>query len=142
MLADVKTWPAWWPGVRRVERSAASPLGDLAELHWSSALPCAVQLRLKTIAAERLRRLEYQAQGRVQGLGIWLLEPDEGGGVDLSYRWEVRLDRPWMRTLSILLRPMLEWNHFRVMRAAARGLGRQLGCRVVRLSEWTGSRWP
>lgn len=142
LLADVKSWPAWWPGVCRVERSAASPLGDGAELHWGSALPCAFHLRLKTVAAERLRRLECQTQGRFQGLGIWLLEPDEGGAVALSYRWEVRLDQPWMRALSILLRPMFEWNHFRLMRTAAGGLGRQLGCRVEHLSEWTGSRWP
>ena len=142
LLANVQTWPAWWPVVQRVERSAASPLGDLAELHWGSALPCAINLRLKTVGAERLRRLAYQAQGRFQGLGIWLIEPAEGGWVSVSYRWEVTLDRPWMRALSLLLRPMFDWNLFRVMRAAAISMGRQLRCRVEHLSEWTGGHWP
>ena len=142
LLTDIDVWPLWWHAARCTQRAASSPLGDVAELNWRSALPCAVGLRIKTVVAERPHRIECHAQGDLQGVGTWLLEPADGGWVDVTYRWEVRLDRPWMRLLSILLRPLFEWNHFTVMRAAADGMGRRLGCRVVRVSEWSGSRWP
>jgi hypothetical protein len=142
LLADVDCWPAWWPDVRCVARGAASPLGDVAELRWPSALPYAVRLRIKTIAVERPQRLDSQTLDGLQGMGTWLVDPAERGCVDLTYRWEVWLDRPWMRALSVLLRPAYAWNHFRVMGAAAGGMARQLGCRVEHLSQWTGSRWP
>ena len=117
-------------------------MGDIAELHWHAALPYAWRLRLTTVAVDLQRRLESHSQGRLRGAGTWLLEPADAGWVDVTYRWEVQLDRSWMRTLSVPLRPWLEWNHFTGMRTAADGMGRQLRCRVVRLSEWTGGRWP
>ena len=141
LLADAGTWPTWWPGVRRARRAVSSPVGDVADLRWHSALPYAVRLRLEVREAERPHRLDSQVLGDLQGLATWLLDPAEGGGVHLTYRWEVWLERRWMRLLSVLLRPVFEWNHFRVMRAAARGLGRRLGCRVEPVSEWSGGRW-
>ena len=141
-LADTGTWPAWWPAVCRTRRAVSSPVGDGVDLRWPSALPFAVGVRLEVFEAEWPQRLDCHVLGDLQGLGTWLLDPAEGGGVDLTYRWEVWLERRWMRLLSVLLRPMFEWNHFRVMRAAARGLGRQLGCRVEPVSEWSGGRWP
>jgi uncharacterized protein YndB with AHSA1/START domain len=142
LLADTDNWPTWWPGVCRVQRAASSPIGDVAELHWHSSLPYAVRLRVKTLAAERPHRLESRALDDFQALGTWQLDRGEGGWVDLTYRWEVWLERRWMRALSLLLRPVFEWNHFRVMRAAARGMARQLGCRIKPVSEWSGGRWP
>ncbi len=142
LLTDTDAWPTWWSRVRSVKRAASSPIGDVAHLHWRSALPFGTQLRLTTIGVDRLQWIESHAQGDVQGTGTWLLEPAEGGWVAVSYRWEVLLERRWMRALSILLRPLFEWNHFTGMRAASVGMGRQLGCRMLPLSEWTGSRWP
>ena len=142
LLADTTTWPAWWPGVRRVQPAPSGPVGNVADMWWHVALPYAVRLRVKTVDVERPHRLETQTLDRLQGMGTWLLDPAQGGWVDLTYRWEVRLDRPWMRVLSVVLRPVFEWNHFRVMRAAAQGMARQLGCRVEPISEWSGGRWP
>ncbi len=71
-----------------------------------------------------------------------MLEPAEGGWVDVTSRWEVLLERPRMHALSILLRPLFEWHHFTAMRAAALGMGRRLDCRVLHLRKWTGSRRP
>lgn len=142
LLTDTGAWPTWWHQVRRVERAASSPIGDVATLDWRSALPYGTRLRLTVVGADRLQRLEAYAQGELQGSGSWLLAPSDSGWVEVSYRWEVRLERRWMRAMSIVLRPLFEWNHFMGMRATAVEMGRQLGCRSLHLSEWTGSRWP
>ena len=123
-------------------RAPASPVGDIAELHWGSALPYTIALRVTTVAAVRPQRLEGHAQGDLQGVGTWLLDAVDGGGVDVTYRWEVVLERRWMRVFSFLLRPLFEWNHFKVMRAGAVGMARRLGCRRSHSSEWAGGRWP
>lgn len=145
LLTDIQTWPDWWPYVRRarlIERTPASPIGDVAELVWRSALPYGIRLRITTTAAERPNRLEGRAEGDLQGYGLWLLDPVDGNAVDVTYRWEVVLERRWMRVLSFLFRPLFEWNHFVVMRAGAQGMAQRLGCGVSQRSEWSGSRWP
>ena len=53
LLADTGTWPARWPGVCRTWRTASSPVGDVADLRWHSALPYAVRLRVEVLEAER-----------------------------------------------------------------------------------------
>ena len=145
LLTDIDTWPAWWRYVRRVrriERAPSSPVGDVVELDWCSALPYGMRLRVTTVAAEAPHRLEGRAEGDLNGFGTWLLEGSDGEGVDVTYRWEVVLERRWMRVLSFLLRPLFEWNHFVVMRAGAAGMAQRLGCRLSRLTEWSGGRWP
>ena len=142
LLSKQATWPSWWPQVSHVETATANPLGVVANLHWWSTLPYGVNVRIVTDLSEPLRRLELHAPDKLPGFGAWLLEPADDGWIDVTYRWEVRLERRWMRVLSALLRPLFEWNHFRLMHATAIGMGRKLGCRVQHLSEWSGSRWP
>jgi hypothetical protein len=142
LLTEVEAWPAWWRYVRRVRRvriAPGTPLGDVTELHWGSALPYDLCLRVTTVAALAPHRLEGHAQGDLQGIGTWVLEPVDGiDAVDITYRWEVVLQRRWMRALAWLLRPLFEWNHFVVMRAGAQGMAHALGCQVSQLHEWAG----
>jgi Polyketide cyclase / dehydrase and lipid transport len=145
LLTDIESWPSWWPYVRRVrlvERAPSSPQGDVAELVWRTALLYGICVRVTTTAFEAPSRLEGRAEGDLTGFGAWLLEPVDAYGVDITYRWELLLERRWMRVLSFLLRPLFEWNHFVVMRAGAQGMAQRLGCRVSQRREWSGSRWP
>jgi uncharacterized protein YndB with AHSA1/START domain len=141
LLTDLEGWPRWWRYVRRARilgRGAASPVGDVAEIVWTSALPYGIRLQVTTAAAERASLLEGHAEGDLRGVGTWLLEAAASGGVDVTYRWEVGLTRRWMRALAFLMRPVFEWNHFVVMRAGARGMAAALGCRLSALHEWSG----
>lgn len=142
LLADVERWPLWWRHVRHarlLQRGAASPLGDVADLHWRSALGYPIRLRVRTVAVEPLRLIEGQAEGDLRGVGAWILEPAGDGAVDVTYRWEVVLERRWMRALAFVLAPVFAWNHFAVMRSAARGMSGHLGCRWSRHAEWAGA---
>jgi len=143
VLTDVEAWPRWWRYVRAAHvesRGAADHVGDVARIDWGSALAYGVRLRVTTTLAERPRQLEARAEGDLHGRGLWLLEPAADGAVDVTYRWDVVLHRPWMRRLAPLLRPLFEWNHFVVMRAGARGMARRLGCRLSGLREWSGAQ--
>jgi len=143
LLTDVETWPRWWRCVRHVRvlaRAPGSPIGDVAQIHWSSALFYGIHLHMVTAVADRPRLLEVHASGDLSGAGAWILEPTSDGGVDVTYRWEVELHRGWMRRGVAVLRPVFEWNHFVVMRSGARGMARALGCRLWQAREWSGHR--
>jgi hypothetical protein len=138
LLIDVPAWPRWWVYVRAasiVERGRGDHVGDVAAIAWRSALLYGVRLRVTTTLAERARQLEGCAEGDLRGHGTWLLEAASGTAVDVTYRWDVVLHRPWMRRCAWLLRPLFEWNHFVVMRAGARGMARALDCRLTALRE-------
>ncbi|CAN5186558.1 hypothetical protein BH11PSE10_BH11PSE10_11940 [soil metagenome] len=141
LLSKVETWPTWWRQVSRVEPGAANLLDFVAELHWWSALPYGAGVRFAIDSSAAPRRLEFHALGGLPGFGAWLLEPAEDGWIDVTYRWEALLERRWMRALSVLLRPLCEWHHFKLMRATADGMGRELDCRAQHLNEWSGTRW-
>ena len=142
LLTDVETWPRWWRDVRHAQllsRASTAPVGDVVAIDWASALLYRVHLRVTTTVAEHARVLEGRADGDLHGHGLWLLDPVGPDQVDLTYRWDVVLHRPWMRRLAFLLRPLFEWNHFVVMRAGARGMAAALGCRLGGKHEWAGA---
>ena len=143
LLTDIPSWPRWWPQVKRVrvlQRAAGDPVGNLTQIDWSSAPLNDLRLQLLTTAAERPRLLEGRASGDLRGLGAWILEPTPDGGVELTCRCEVELDRSWMRSLAPLLRPVLEGKLFAVVRAGAQGMAQALGCRHWGSHEWSGHR--
>jgi hypothetical protein len=150
-LADVDAWPRWWPqvlGVRSVRvrtaaatagGSAQAARGSVADIDWRSALCYGFRLRVSTTRAERPRLIEAQLSGDFCGSGLWLLDPaPDSAAVDLTYRLEIELHRPWMRRFAWLLRPLFTWSHFRVMRAGAQGMARHLGCPLSGMSDWVG----
>jgi hypothetical protein len=141
LLTDVESWPRWWRYVRRarlISTGRADHVGDVATLDWASALGYGMRLRVTTTLSLRARQLEGRAEGDLSGHGTWLIEADAPDAVHVTYRWDVTLQQPWMRRLAFLLRPLFEWNHFAVMRAGARGMARQLGCRLGEQHEWSG----
>lgn len=145
LLTQLEHWPSWWPYVRRVRvlhHPAQGVAGTRAELAWGSALGYGIKLHVLTTRSERGAdgggELEGKASGDLHGRGLWLVEPVSAQEVDVTYRWEVELHKPWMRRLTPLLRGAFAWNHFIVMRAGARGMAKRLGCEVSQLADWTG----
>lgn len=142
LLVDVEQWPGWWRHarqVRRVQRGAATPIGDVTDVQWRVALGCPVRLRMHTVAVEPLRLIEGQATGDLSGVGLWTLDPAGEGAVDVGFRWEAWLERRWLAALPFAVAPLFAWNHFVVMRGAARGMSGHLGCRWSRHAEWAGA---
>jgi hypothetical protein len=50
------------------------------------------------------------ASGDFDGRGVWTFAQD-GRFVDVTYAWRVRAEKPLLRNLSFLLRPLFEANH-------------------------------
>lgn len=84
---------------------------------------------------KKLAEIEVSAQGDLRGSGLWLLESVAPDAVRVTYRWDVELEKPWMRLAAPLLRPVFAWRHFVVMARGARGMARHLHCMLSELEE-------
>lgn len=127
-ITAVEHWPRWWPHVRRVQTlregrrgGDAEGLGARRRIDWRTRLPYGFTLEVEVVEVQRLRRLVGRAVGDLEGLGTWELRP-QGAGTQLHYRWQLALNRRWMRLVAPVMAPLFRWNHEGVMRAGAVGL--------------------
>src|SRR5205823_154753 len=60
-------------------------------------------------------------EGDLRGLGIWTLTGGERA-THVRFDWEVHADRPLLRYLTPLLRPLFRWNHNWAIARAIEGL--------------------
>lgn len=123
-LSRPEQWPAWWPYVRRVQTLAEGQpggVGRVRRIEWATRLPYRLCLDVEATEVLPGERLRGRSRGTLDGEGLWLLQPLDGGTL-VTYLWRVRLDRAWMRWAAPLLAPLFRWNHEAVMRAGGRGL--------------------
>ena len=50
------------------------------------------------------------ASGDFEGVGVWTFAQD-GQSVAVMYDWRIRAEKPILRTLSFLLKPVFSANH-------------------------------
>jgi hypothetical protein len=133
VLADIGRWPEWWHGVRRaelIEPGDADGVGALWRYAWRGGLPYDVRFDSRVTRVEAPHLLEGRAAGELVGTGLCRLFGD-AGTTTVVYDWDVRTTRPWMNRLAPLARPLLAWNHDRVMRHGSEGLARRLGANLI-----------
>jgi hypothetical protein len=71
-----------------------------------------------------------EATGDLEGTGHWRLF-EQAGVTAVTYEWEVRTTKPWMKLLAPVARPVFEYNHDVVMRWGGEGLARRLDCNLL-----------
>ena len=140
-VCAIRRWPRWWPHVKAVRAiggggdGATPKAGDAAEVDWATRFGYGLRIHITTTSVLAPFELEGAAAGDVAGRGLWVLESQQGH-VNITYRWDVHLNRPWMRWSAPALRPVFAWNHFDIMRAGARGMAVSIGCEMVRYEDY------
>jgi len=116
LLVDLEGYPSWWPQVRAVAR-----LGDDdALVVCRSALPYSLHLHLH--AVHRLPDLlETTIDGDLVGVVRWRLA-DHPSGTKLDFEQDVRVAGRFLTIGSYAVRPLLRWNHERMMAGCEEGL--------------------
>ena len=131
VLADVESYPTWWPQVRAVARVDA----DTAHVVARSLLPYSLDLVLtRAVEDPDTGVLEARIGGELDGWSRWTLH-ETGGHTAVRYEQEVVTPGALMRAASQVARPALVANHAWMMRGGRRGLlrrGRAPGGRTPR----------
>jgi hypothetical protein len=106
IVADARTYPEWWKPVY------ISVEGDekVTRHHFKGRLPYTLKMRAEMVREERPRRFEVDVDGDLRGKGIWTFTP-RNGRTHVRWDWIVFADRPLLRYLTPVLRPLFRWNH-------------------------------
>jgi hypothetical protein len=70
------------------------------------------------------------ARTYLTGKGAWTLTPRDGR-VHIHFDWRVLADRPLLRVLTPVLRPVFRWNHNWSIQRAMEGLERYAQARAA-----------
>ena len=121
-LADVPAYPGWWPEVR-----ATRELGEgVGEIRCRSLLPYDLVLIASRVVEDPFGRiLRAHLDGDLIGTSEWTISA-EGSGALAVFDEDVRVGKVAVRAAGRLARPVLRFNHDRMMRSGERGLRRHL----------------
>jgi Polyketide cyclase / dehydrase and lipid transport len=119
-LVDLERYPSWWREIRAV----ASLGEDDALVVCRSWLPYSLDLHLRAVS-RRLPVLQIDLDGDLVGTARWTLSPDPAG-TRMVFDQQVRVTNRLLGLASYVARPLLVWNHDRMMRSCVSGLSRLL----------------
>jgi len=121
-LADARTYPEWWrPVYINVEADCPPQVGCVSEQEFKGRLPYHLNTRSEIVRMDRPREFAVEVVGDLTGRGVWTLTLSDGR-VHIRFDWRVIADRPLLRYLTPILRPVFRWNHNWSVKRAIEGL--------------------
>lgn len=128
----------WWPSVylevKRLKEGDTSGVGAEIDLYTKGWLPYTLRWQFRISDIDKPQTFTLQAQGDFVGRGIWTLAQD-GEWVNVTYDWKIRANKPLLRSLSPLLKPLFSANHRWAMRKGEESLKLELARRHARTDE-------
>lgn len=114
VLGDPMELPRWWPSVylsvEELEPPNADGVGRRVRLLTKGWLPYTLRWEFVVVESYYPNRIVLDAFGDFVGRGIWTFVQD-GPEVNVVYDWTIRAEKPLLRNLSFLLKPIFEANH-------------------------------
>jgi hypothetical protein len=143
LLTDACGMTRWWPevylGVEALEEGDAEGVGTLITVHSRGWLPYHLRWRARVVEARHPETLALEATGDLVGRGRWTLT-QAGAEVVARYDWVVVAERPLLRRLSAVIKPVLAANHRWAMARGEAGLRHEPAARrAARAAHGTGS---
>lgn len=129
ILKDSLKLPEWWPsvylGVTELDPGDATGKGQVIDLYTKGWLP--YTLRWKFTVTEPMTETggALTADGDFAGTGVWTFQPD-GDHVIATYDWRIRAEKPMLRRLTWLMRPIFAANHRWAMAKGEQSLALEL----------------
>ena len=85
-------------------------------------------------------RIYNRGYRRFSGRGIWTFEQD-GDWVNAAFDWRLRAEKPLLRYLSFLLKPLFRANHRWAMARGREGLQKELARAQLGKQEQSNRAW-
>ena len=109
-LGLTRWWPAVYLAVEEIRPPDARGLGRRVRLHTKGWLPYTLKWEFEVVESRYPYGFTIVASGDFEGQGVWTFRPDDRF-VDIEYDWRIRAEKPLLRSLSFLLKPIFEANH-------------------------------
>lgn len=127
-LSLVGWWPSLFVDVRELDPGDESGIGRTLDILSRGWLPYTVRFTLGVVETEYPCRSVLVSEGELEGQGTWTLAQN-GPWVDITYQWDVRADKPLLRYLSLIFRPIFAANHGWAMKKGEQSLRLELARR-------------
>ena len=136
LLDNPLDYPRWWPSVwlkaELIDRGGENGSGRVVRFLSRGKLPYTLRWTAQRLGAEPPSRISIRASGDFEGSGEWTIAQAAPGTVDVEYVWTIVANKPLLRWLSPILRPLFEWNHRWAMARGEESLRRELARRSGR----------
>jgi|SRR4051794_33083948 hypothetical protein len=114
VLGDPLALPRWWPSVYldawEVRPGEARGVGRRVKLHTKGWLPYTLRWEFEVVESHYPYGFALVAAGDFTGRGEWTFVQD-GRFVAITYDWRISAEKPLLRRLSFLLKPVFAANH-------------------------------
>jgi hypothetical protein len=114
IIADSLALSAWWPSVyldvKEIEPPDARGVGRRVSVLTKGWLPYTLRWEFQVVESRYPNRFVIVASGDFDGRGVWTLA-QRGSTVHVEYDWRLSAEKPLIRRLSFLLKPLFEANH-------------------------------
>jgi len=114
ILGDPVALQRWWPSVYLDVKELVPPdargVGRRVALHTKGWLPYTIRWEFEVVESRYPYGFALVACGDFDGRGVWTFQQD-GAFVDITYDWRLRAEKPLLRSLSFVLKPLFEANH-------------------------------
>ena len=115
VLSEARLLPEWWTGVyleaTPEDPSAPPRVGGRARVKARGFLPYVLRMTLEATVLEPAKAVEVRTRGDLDGVWRATLSAD-GTGTRVDIVETVAAQKPLIRFLSPLLKPVFAWNHY------------------------------
>jgi hypothetical protein len=138
ILANAPDLTRWWPSVyldvQEVQPGNSQGVGKVISLYTKGWLPYTLRWQFRVTEANPPYGFSLEAWGDFVGRGVWTFE-QVGEWLNITYDWRIRADKPLLRSLSFILKPIFAANHHWAMAKGEESLRLELGRRRARTAE-------
>lgn len=124
-LEDVDTLADWWPSVyldiKVLDKGQPGGVNKLVELYTKGWLPYTLRWKFRVTRTDFPHGFALDAFGDFVGRGIWTFEQD-GPDCLITYDWQIAAEKPLLKRLSALFKPIFSANHLWAMRQGEKSL--------------------
>jgi len=132
ILGDPLALPQWWPSVylqvEELRPPDARGVGRRVRLRTKGWLPYTLRWEFEVVESRYPYGFTLIAAGDFEGHGVWTFEQN-GASVDITYDWRISAEKPLLKHLSFLLKPVFEANHRWAMAQGEKSLKLELARR-------------
>lgn len=114
IFANARDLARWWPSVyldvQVLEHGDVNGKGQVVSLYTKGWLPYTLRWSFRVSEVEKPRGCTLVSNGDFVGRGIWTFEQD-GPWVNITYDWKIQAEKPLLRRLSFIFKPIFTANH-------------------------------
>jgi len=130
VLGDAPDLVRWWPSVYLAvtELEPGDPetgMGKVVGLYTKGWLPYTLRWQFRVTENQRPHGFSLEAWGDFAGRGVWTFVQD-GEWVNITYDWRIAAEKPLLRHLSFLMKPIFSANHQWAMKKGEESLQLEL----------------